>query len=242
MVKGLVYFICAAFWCTAGILSSMAGGGPLNTLVVVNGNSRDSRLLGTYYAEKHGLSASHICTIHVDARASSISREAFENDIRMPIAAHLAQHQLEGQIDYLVLCMGIPTRVENFNGLTAALYYGYKEKAPDAPLCNIAPDSVNQYYASELAYSARAGWNQTNTPIPFLLTAADLATAKQVVDRAVLANQSPPVADALFGLYGSSDAARNVRHRRYEAAARIYSLYGKRDMLDVQQSTSPLPA
>ena len=46
-----------------------AGGGPLDTLVVVNSSSRDSRALGAYYAEKHGIPPSHLCTIAVDPRS-----------------------------------------------------------------------------------------------------------------------------------------------------------------------------
>ena len=127
------------------------GSGPLNTLVVVNGASRDSRALGAYYAEKHGLPPSHLCTVKADPRAASISLEEFERDIRLPIQAHIANHRLDGQIHFLVLCLDLPSRVAGANGITAALFYGYKPPVPGAPLCNVAPDSVNQYYAAETA-------------------------------------------------------------------------------------------
>ncbi|MGD9781724.1 MAG: TIGR03790 family protein [Kiritimatiellia bacterium] len=219
---------------------AFAGAGPMDTLVVVNGASRDSRALGAYYAEKHGLPPSHVCTVKTDPRSPSISRKFFESEIRQPIIDHLARHKLDGQIHFLVLCMDIPSRVENANGITAALFYGFKSPAPDAPQCNVAPESVNQYYAAETAYSSAAGWNRTNAPIPFLLTAADLDTAKQVVDRAVAANASFP--DGVFCLYGSGDGARNVRHRTYPVVARHFHLFGKGNAIETHPGASPVPA
>lgn len=219
---------------------ALAGGGPLNALVVVNGASRDSRALGAYYLEKHGIPQNHLCSIKVDPRATSLSLAEFERDVRLPILAHLANLGLAGQIHYLVLCLDIPSRVENNNGLTSVLFYGYKPPTPDAPQCHVASNSVNQYYGAETAYTATAGWNQTNAPIPFLLTAADLETAKRVVDRGAASVAAfPPGA---FCLYGSADAARNIRHRTYPVVARQFELLGRGAWLDVNAAASPLPA
>lgn len=217
-----------------------AGGGPLDTLVVVNSSSRDSRALGAYYAEKHGIPPSHLCTIAVDPRSPTVSLDSFERDIRQPIFAHVAKQRLAGQIHFLVLCMDIPSRVENFNGLTAALFYGFKPRNPDAPQCDIASNSVNQYYGAERAYTSTAGWNQTNAPIPFLLTAPDLDTAKQVVDRAVASVAAFP--DGVFCLYGSPDAARNIRYRTYPIVARHFALAGQAALLATHPTDAPMPA
>ena len=218
---------------------AFSGIGPLNTLVVVNSNSRDSRALGAYYAEKHGIPTSHLCTVKVDSRIPTLTRQDFERDIHLPIQAHIANHKLDGQIHFLVLCMDIPSRVENNNGITSVLFYGYRETAPGAPLCNIASNSINQYYAQETTYTSTAGWNKTNAPIAFLLTAADLDTAKQVVDRAVASDSAAP--DGVFYLYGSSDSARNIRHPTYPIVARHFDLFGKSDRIVVNASASPLP-
>lgn len=220
-------------------LLASAGGGPLNTLVVVNSASRDSRALGAYYAEKRGIPPSHLCAIKTDARSPSISLEAFERDIRAPILAHIAENGLDGQIHYLVLCMDIPSRVENFNGITAALFYGFKPATPDAPRCHMASNSVNQYFGSETAYTSTAGWNQTNAPIPFLLTADDLQTAKAVVDRGVASDASFP--DGCFYLHGSPDTARNIRHRTYSSVARQFELFGRGERAEVNPGADPAP-
>lgn len=216
-----------------------AGGGPLNTLVVVNSANRNSRALGAFYAEQHGIPPSHLCTIKVNSRSPTISLEAFERDVRAPILQHIAKQGLTGQIHYLVLCMDNPTRVNNDNGITSALFYGYKAKAPDAPRCNIAPDSDNQYFAAEMAYTATAGWNRTNTPIAFILTAADMKTAKHVVRRGSEAQASHP--KSVYVLGGSGDGARNIRHHTYSAVARQLSLLGRRDMLVTDAAASPVP-
>ena len=147
----------------ASLPRAFAGAGPYNTLLVVNAASRDSRQLGAYYAKAHGLPPANVCMIHVDPHKPSISPGDFETSVRRPILEHMDREGLAPQIHFLVLSMDIPTRVNYFNGLPAALYYGYKPKPPDAPVCNIVPDSVNQYYAAERAYSASAdsgsSWN-----------------------------------------------------------------------------------
>lgn len=216
-----------------------AGSGPLNTLVVVNSASHDSRALGAYYAEKHGIPPTHLCTVKVDPRAPTISLADFERDIRAPIFAHLANNQLAGQIHFIVLCMDIPSRVENDNGLTAVLFYGYKPKTPAAQGCHIASNSVNQYYAAETAYTSTAGWNKTNTPIPFLLTAANLEIAQQVVDRAVASEGAFP--DGAFCLYGGGKE-RNIRYRTYPIVARHFELFGKSHLLTTDPAGTPFPA
>ena len=221
-------------------LAAWAGGGPLDTLVVVNAASRDSRALGAYYCEKHGIPQTHLCSIKTDPRSPSISLKFFEREIRRPILDHVAANRLEGQIHFIVLCMDIPSRVENFNGITSALFYGYKPPIADAPQCHLASNSVNQYYGMERAYTSTAGWNQTNAPIPFLLTAADLDVAKQVVDRGAASVAAFP--DGAFCLYGSGDSARNIRHRTYPIVARLFELFGKGTMVDANAAASPAPA
>lgn len=219
--------------------SAYAGGGPINTLVVVNSASAESRALGEYYIEKHGMFPRQLCSIRVDSSSPSISLIEFERDIRKPIIDHIARQKLEGQIHFIVLCFNNPSRVENDNGITSVLYYGYKAKASNAPVCSIASNSVNQYYGAEVAYTSTAGWNKTNVPIPFLLTAADLDTAKRVVDRAVASTSVHP--EGTFVLAESGDSARNVRQRAYPNVARNFLVFGKSNRLDVNTDSTSVP-
>lgn len=219
-----------------------AGGGPYNTLLVVNAVSRDSRQLGVYYAKAHGLPEANVCMIHADPHKPSISLADFEVTIQRPILDHIASEGLSQQIHFIVLSMDIPTRVNYFNSVPAALYYGYKSKPTNAPTCHIVPDSVNQYYAAERAYTSTAGWNRTNMPIVFSLTAPDLKTGKAVIDRAVASVTSPPPADAAFCLHGSPDNARNVRHRTYARAAMPFAWCGATGAPDVRLQSTAVPS
>ena len=233
----------------AGLLSvvavarqpALAGGGAYNTLLVVNAVSRDSRKLGEYYAKRHGLPPANVCLVHVDPHKPSISPDDFEVGIQRPVLEHLAREGLAGQIHFLVLSMDIPTRVNYYNSVTAALFYGYKPKPPDAPQCHIAPDSLNQYFAAERAYTATAGWNRTNMPIVFALTAPDLKTGKAVVDRAIASTETPAPADALFCLHGSGDTARNIRHRTYASATRPFAWSGASGATDIRHLETAVP-
>lgn len=242
-IRGILFGLTLGLLLGLGASSvARAGSGPYQTLVVINSASRNSRLLGLYYAERHGLPKANICLIRTKTSGASLSREAFEMEVRRPISEHIEREGLTGQIHFVVLSLDIPTRVNNDNGLSSVLFYGYKEKTPNAPQCNIAPDSVNQYYAAERAYRSTAGWNRTNAPIVFFLTAADLATAKEVVDRGVASLTTPPPTNALFCLYGTGDAARNVRHRTYERAANPFALFGAADAVDVRLTSGGVPA
>ena len=75
-LRALVLALC---WLPA---MARAGAGPLNTLVVVNGASRDSRALGMYYLERHGIPETHLCTLKTDPRSPSINQRLFEREIR----------------------------------------------------------------------------------------------------------------------------------------------------------------
>ena len=138
----------------------------------------------------------------------------------------------------MVLCLDVPSRVENDNGITSVLFYGYKPPTPGAPQCHVASNSINQYYGAETAYASTAGWNRTNAPIPFLLTAADLDAAKGVVDRGAAASATFP--EGAFCLYGGGPE-RNIRHRTYSIVARYFALIGQAARLDVDPAGNPLP-
>jgi hypothetical protein len=122
--------------------------------------------------------------------------------------------------------MDAPTRVDNDKGLTAMLY-------------GVTNSLGNTYYGAETAYSARAGWNRTNAPIAFLLTARNLATAQAVVDRSVAADGTCP--GGVFCLHGTGDSARNLRNSSYASVARLFSLFGRGGQVDVRTNTWMVP-
>ena len=207
-VSGL---LCALF--PTGLL---AGGGALNTLVVVNTLSADSVELGEYYAAAYDIPAHQICRVGIATNIISVSSNDLAALILTPIKNHIVSNNLASQIDYVVLCGDLPTRVNMREGLSAALFYGFKN-APgyhDAPVsCKLPEYTANAYYLAERAFRSADGWSGTNGFITFHLTAFDLAAAKQIVDRGRAAQSSFP--NASMYLYHLGDAQRGVRERLF---------------------------
>ncbi|MGI6600111.1 MAG: TIGR03790 family protein [Kiritimatiellia bacterium] len=196
-----------------------AGGGAFNTLVVVNTQSADSVELGDYYAAAYDIPAHHICPLSIPTNTVSVSSNQLASLLLTPIRNHIASNQLTGQIDYVVLCGDIPTRVNMREGLSASLFYGFKN-APgyhDAPVsCKLPEYTSNAYYRAERAFRSADGWSGTNGFITFHLIAFDLATAKEVVDRGRTSQSTFP--NAGMYLYHLGDAHRGVRERFFANA------------------------
>lgn len=193
-----------------------AGGSAFRTLVVVNTNSADSVELGNYYAAAHGIPAHHICRLGVATNLATVNSNEFQSLLRSPITNHIAANGLAGQIDFLVLCQDIPTRVRNVEGVSASLFYGFKN-APGYNEggigCNLPDYAFNTFYRAERAFRSADSWNATNGWVAFHLIASNLATAKLVVDRGAAAQSSFPAAAAYLFIQG--DAPRGVREQLF---------------------------
>ncbi len=206
------------FWflCLLAPSLAFAGGNAFRTLVVVNTNSANSVELGAYYAEKHGIPAHQICTVGLATNLTTLTPVQFRNGLRNPIYDHLAAEDLEGQIDFVVLCQDFPTRIDDVEGVPAALFYGFR----DAPGydeggigCNLPEDTSNEYFRAERAFRSAEGWNATNGFVAFHLVASNLPTAKLAADRGAAAQSTFPVASINLHIYGS--ASRGVREARF---------------------------
>ena len=213
-----------SFWasCLLAPVLAFAGGGPFNTLVVVNTNSADSVELGNYYAAAHGIPAHQICPVGIDTNWGSITYTQFRNKLRDPVYSHIAANGLNNRIDFVVLCQDFPTRIEDAEGISASLFYGFK----DAPRyveegCNLPVDTSNEFYRAERAFRSADGWNDTNGFVAFQLIASNLPTAKLVADRGAAAQSSFPPA-AIY-LYNLGDGPRGIRERRFPSAERSFA-------------------
>lgn len=194
--------------------------GPLQTLVVVDARDRESRALGAYYLEKHGIpAATHRCEVRLPlGTGQNLALEDFEELVRRPVERHIEEKGLRGQIQLVVFCWKGPTRVNNDNSLSSVFFYGYKGRAPGSTGgCEIAPDSRSGYYEAARAFSATARYSALGSPLAFVLTARDLKTAKAVVDRAVEGHGTAP--EAVFSMASSRDQARAVRTPQFAGVA-----------------------
>jgi uncharacterized protein (TIGR03790 family) len=193
-----------------------ASGQAFRTLVVVNTNSAESIELGDYYAAAHQIPAHHLCEVGIGTNLASLTSNEFHTLLWTPVTNHLAAENLNGQIDYLVLCWAFPTRVRNVEGIPAALFYGFKN-APGYNEggigCNMPDYTSNQYFRAERAFRSVDGWNATNGFVAFHLLASNLPTAKLVVDRGAAAQSSFPNSSINLHIIGS--AGRGVREARF---------------------------
>ncbi len=197
--------------------SASAGGGPFNVLVVVNTNSADSVELGDYYAAAHGIPDHQICALGIDTNWGSITFTQFRNGLLNPIRDHIAAEGLDDQIDYLVFCQDFPTRIEDAEGISASLFYGFKDAPRYAEAgCNLPDYTSNEYFRAERAFRSADGWNATNGFVAFHLIASNLPTAKLVADRGVAAQSSFPSSG--FYLYTLGSMGRSVREQLYANA------------------------
>ena len=210
-----------SFWvlCFLAPALAFAGGNAFRTLVVVNTNSANSVELGAYYAEKHGIPAHQICSVGIATNLTTLTPVQFRNGLRNPIYDHLAAEDLEGQIDFVVLCQDFPTRIDDVEGIPAALFYGFQ----DAPGyneggigCNLPDYTSNEYFRAERAFRSADAWNATNGFVAFHLVASNLPTAKSVVDRGAAAQSTFPSASIHLHVRGS--AGRSVREQLYANA------------------------
>jgi uncharacterized protein (TIGR03790 family) len=151
----------------------------------------------------------------------------FQTVILNPLLAMLSARQLTNQIDYVLLSMDFPYRVENggsqttsgTNSTTSALFYGFKTDYPplaNPVTCSVPDASFNSYAGSEYIFRSIApGTSKTNF-LAVMLTASNLVSAKQVIDRAVAGDSTFPTQTVY--LAKSSDVFRNLRYALFDNA------------------------
>lgn len=207
----------------AGTPVVLAGGGPFQTLVVVNTNSAASVELGNYYADVHGIPAHHICPVGFSTNLVSVTSNEFWSLLLAPVTNHIATNGLSGHIDFLVLCGDLPTRVggsphvEAAEGVAPALFYGFKNVPGhwDAPYgtCKLPVGTSNAYFRTERSFRSADGWNSITGFIAFHLVATNLEVAKQVVDRGTAEQASAP--PATINLHSLGDEDRGIREQLF---------------------------
>lgn len=217
-----------------GVARLQAGGGPLNTLILVNDNSPVSQELGQYYQDVRGLPERNI--VHVRTTTNYTTDLAtFTNEVVQPVRSYLAGAGLSNQIDYLVLTRDLPYRVfdggVSYNGAGAVLFYGFK--ADDHPFtCPLTNAARSDYFQAESAFAHAEGPSSNRYYLSTVLTGYNLDQARRTVDRARQAESAFPT--GRVALLHSGDGTRNVRwgqfdevifQARFTPAGRTYEEY-----------------
>jgi uncharacterized protein (TIGR03790 family) len=209
---------------------AFAGGSGLNVVVVVNQNSTNSVQLGNYYCEKRGVPPQNLLRINWTGNNIDWTRANFDSLLRDPLTAMLASRQLTSQVEYVVLSMDIPYRVNEttglpassgYNGTTAVLFYGFKTDGcsnncpANIPSCNLPGSSANAYAGSEGVFRQTPPVSAlSNSWLTIMLTATNLEQAKLLVDRGVNSDASFPT-QTVF-LAKSVDLVRSLRYRAFD--------------------------
>jgi uncharacterized protein (TIGR03790 family) len=240
-------------WLALGLgVVAFAGGSGLNVVVVVNQSSTNSVQLGNYYCEQRGVPPQNVLRINWPGSRTDWSRAELDAVLRTPLNAMLASRQLTNQVDYVVLSMDLPYRVNEatgvpetsgYNGTTAALFYGFKADGcstncpADLPSCNLAAGTASAYAASEGIFRQTPPISATsNSWLTIMLTTSNLAEAKSLVDQGVGSDGSFPPQPVV--LAKSFDVNRNVRYERFDDAIFNARLQGDL-LLRATNATSP---
>ena len=85
------------------------------TIVVVNDNSEDSRLLGAYYAQQRAIPFANIVRVRLPV-SDEIGATPFYDDLLVPV--RLAIRTSLSPIDFVVLTKGVPLRLAEGRGLS----------------------------------------------------------------------------------------------------------------------------
>lgn len=198
--------------------TAFAGGGPAETVVLVNTASADSRRVADHYVRARGIPPDQVCEVRCTP-SLDVPMNDFVRDVVDPLRTFLRRRGLEDRCRFVVVTQGMPIVARTPGGhvsTTAAL------ALLDSPLCGMPqtrmPTVPNPYTTGPAPAGRIAGGSRFLLVTALLSTTADEAIA--LVDRSVAADGTAPPA-ALF-LYQDAKPAAHVRNAAYDAArARI---------------------
>ncbi len=214
-------------FCAAAAGRLWAGGSGLNVVVVVNQLSTNSVQLGNYYCEQRQVPPQNLLRTAWKGGNAAWQLSDFQAVILKPLLTVLSARQLTNQIDYVLLCMDFPYRLENggslttsgTNSTTSALFYGFKTDYPppaNPVTCSVPNATFNSYAGSERIFRSIAPGTSRSNFLAVMLTSSNLSSAQQVIDRAVAGDSTFP-AQGVY-LAKSSDVFRNLRYSLFDNA------------------------
>ena len=164
-------------WTVVGLLSIsptnvLAGGGPENVLVVVNGDSAVSMQIANTYVEMRDIPQEHVLWLHNIPYPDSISIDTFRNRIWAPIRDFITSNQLEDEIDIIAYSAGFPYAVQFSADLKTHQLSGTKHHGNVASLAGLTyfarhVETGSPYY---MAFNANRYFRRNQSPASRLPT------------------------------------------------------------------------
>lgn len=200
-------------------LSAAAGGGPQNVLVVINNNSIESQEVGLRYKQLRGIPERNLVRVTTPPSSAapsfhSMTNPVFQTSVVQRIHQHILEHGLSNQIDYIVLCHDLPTRVNDNEGATAVIFYGCKEAPRIITTCSMPTNTYSYYYKAERAFRRSDSYGGTNYYLSTLLIGRHLSAILSNLEYTVSSDLTAP--PGVFYLIEGADPARQVRYRLFD--------------------------
>ncbi len=196
-------------------VQARAGGGPAETVVLVNADSAESRRVAEHYVRVRNVPPSQVCEVRCTAELTT-TIEDFVRDVVDPLRLFLAERELEERVRFVVMTQGMPILAKTPSGRSVSTSAALS--LLDSPVCG---QSQTQLPAVKNPYtSGPAAGARVETGGRFLLVTALVSTtadeAIALVDRSLASDGTAPK-DALF-VFQDANPAAHVRNVQYDAA------------------------
>lgn len=101
---------------------ALAGGGPMNVLVLYNAQSADAEDVARYYADARSIPDAQLCGVSgIDPLTQSMPFEDYASIVQVRLRECLSAVPQSDEIDYIVTVRGLPYRVDVTDGYSASL-------------------------------------------------------------------------------------------------------------------------
>ena len=220
----LASLAAAAAW-FAGIPDARAGGGPAETVVLVNAGSEDGKRVADHYAKARSIPASHVFAVKCTATLD-VPMADFVRDVVDPLRTMLAERGLEDRVRFVVMTQGMPIRASTPSGYVStaaalALLHTGQCGLPQTGLPTLRPTPYTGTM-SQMVQAPRVETTRFLHVTALLSTTADEAIA--LVDRSVASDGTAP-GGALF-VYQDASGNAATRNGAYDASRRQIEALG----------------
>jgi uncharacterized protein (TIGR03790 family) len=207
----------ALAWLAAPLLAllalpALAGGGPAETVVLVNSSSADSRRVAEHYVKRRDIPAEQVCEVTCTT-SLDVPMDAFVHDVVDPLRRFLHERGLEQRCRFVVMTQGMPIRAQTPGGSVSA---AAALSLLHTPICG-----QPQAPLPHLRHTYTMGACQPGAQIvegPFLLVTALISStadeAIALVDRSVASDGTAPAGARV--VFQDASGAANVRDRFYD--------------------------
>ncbi len=210
----LVLVLCA--------VPAFAGGGPAETVVLLNETSPDSKRVAEHYVKMRQIPPQQICRVKC-AEGLEIPIEDFVRDVVDPLRSFLRNRGLEERCRFVVMTQGMPILAKTPGG---AVSTASALSLLHTPVCGQPqtrfPTWKHEYTAGAIGTPVQRVEGRLLFVTALIATTADEAIA--LVDRSVASDGTAP-AGARF-IFQDANGAAGVRNPYYDDARKVLEALG----------------